>query len=114
MRMNTTKLSPQTRPAAESQLTENGVSDCGVTPSRGGEIGKHRGLKIPRLKGLPGSSPGPGILLCPRDHPPKRTGTSNVPPRVERTRTVPSTAPPGATRTRNVASRDSPGWVKPP
>lgn len=28
---------------------------------RGGEIGKHRGLKIPREKSLAGSSPAPGI-----------------------------------------------------
>jgi hypothetical protein len=32
---------------------------------RGGEIGKHRGLKIPRLKGLAGSSPAPGTASAP-------------------------------------------------
>ena len=33
-----------------------------ATRSRGGEMGKHRGLKIPRAKALAGSSPAPGIV----------------------------------------------------
>ena len=28
----------------------------------GGGIGRHKGLKIPRLNGRPGSSPGPGTI----------------------------------------------------
>ena len=29
----------------------------------GGGIGRHKGLKIPRLNGRPGSSPGPGTIF---------------------------------------------------
>ena len=36
-----------------------------ATRSRGGEMGKHRGLKIPRAKALAGSSPAPGITTIP-------------------------------------------------
>lgn len=32
-----------------------------MPPRRGGEIGKHRGLKIPREQSLAGSNPAPGI-----------------------------------------------------
>ena len=32
--------------------------ECGLCP--GGEIGRHKGLKIPRLNGCAGSTPAPG------------------------------------------------------
>ena len=58
---NTIEVAPLTCRATDGIGKTRHRITCGPTTRRGGEIGKHRGLKIPRLKGLAGSSPAPGI-----------------------------------------------------
>ena len=58
-----TKMLPKLLPERRSGSTKEGDIAGRTYKSRGGEIGKHRGLKIPRPKGLAGSNPALGMLV---------------------------------------------------